>query len=63
MLLKLSFESLQNSVGEGDVVIAKDALQQALSLVGSLVVVVGDEFSQVAEQRGEVEMMVIELFH
>ena len=55
MLLKLFFESFQNSVGSGGVAIAKDVLQLVLSLVGALVVVVGDEFSQVAERLGEDE--------
>lgn len=40
MLLKLFFESLQFSVGECGVVIAKDMLQLALSLVSAPVVVV-----------------------
>ena len=44
MCLKLFVESLQNSVGDGSVVIAKDVLQLVLSLVGALVFVVGDQF-------------------
>lgn len=63
MLLKLFFESLQFSVGECGVVIAKDILQLALSLVSAPVVVVSNKFSQVAERSGEDKLMVIEMFH